>query len=53
MTFTRNVLGALVATALLAGTAHAQTKLTLGHGAATTNPRHEAAVLFANKVKEK
>ena len=41
---------ALVATA---GTAGAQTKLTLGHGAAPGNPRHEAAVAFANAVKQK
>jgi tripartite ATP-independent transporter DctP family solute receptor len=34
--------------------AHAQaTKLTLGHGAAPGNPRHEAAVLFADRVKAK
>jgi TRAP-type transport system periplasmic protein len=31
----------------------AQTKLTLGHGAAVGNPRHEAAVAFANAVKQK
>ena len=39
--------------ALLAGSAFAQTKLTLGHGAAPGNPRHEAAVHFANLVKQK
>lgn len=33
--------------------AQAQTKLTLGHGAAPGNPRHEAAVLFAERVKAK
>ncbi len=33
--------------------AQAPIKLTLGHGAAPGNPRHEAAVLFADKVKEK
>ena len=38
---------------LLAGTTFAQTKLTLGHGAAPGNPRHEAAVAFANAVKQK
>lgn len=46
----------LVAAATLAlplGSAFAQTKLTLGHGAAPGNPRHEAAVHFANVVKQK
>lgn len=45
----------LAATALVlaTGTAGAQTKLTLGHGAAPGNPRHEAAVAFANAVKQK
>jgi tripartite ATP-independent transporter DctP family solute receptor len=46
----------LVAVATLAlsvGSAFAQTKLTLGHGAAPGNPRHEAAVHFANAVKQK
>lgn len=28
-------------------------KLTLGHGAAPGNPRHEAALLFADRVKQK
>lgn len=41
------------ATFAIAGTASAQTKLTLGHGAAPGNPRHEAAVAFANAVKQK
>jgi len=31
----------------------AQTKLTLGHGAALDNPRHKAAVQFAETVKQK
>ena len=48
---------AIAVAALLsgAGLAHAQpaTKLTLGHGAAPGNPRHEAAVLFADRVKAK
>ncbi len=39
--------------ALSASPAFAQTKLTLGHGAAVGNPRHEAAVAFANAVKAK
>jgi tripartite ATP-independent transporter DctP family solute receptor len=44
---------AAAAIALAAGAASAQTKLTLGHGAAVGNPRHEAAVAFANAVKAK
>jgi tripartite ATP-independent transporter DctP family solute receptor len=49
-------LASLVACATLAlsiGPAFGQTKLTLGHGAAPGNPRHEAAVHFANVVKQK
>ena len=43
---------ALAASALLVGGAHAQAlKLTLGHGAAPGNPRHEASVKFAELVK--
>jgi TRAP-type transport system periplasmic protein len=50
-TFTRAAL-ALAAIAALPLAVHAQaTKLTLGHGAAPGNPRHEAAVLFADRVK--
>jgi tripartite ATP-independent transporter DctP family solute receptor len=44
---------AAAALTLAAGTPCAQTKLTLGHGAAPGNPRHEAAVAFANAVKQK
>lgn len=44
---------AAAALALSAGSGSAQTKLTLGHGAAPGNPRHEAAVAFANAVKQK
>ena len=44
---------AAAALTLAAGTPFAQTKLTLGHGAAPGNPRHEAAVAFANAVKQK
>lgn len=44
---------AAAALTLVAGTTFAQTKLTLGHGAAPGNPRHEAAVAFANAVKQK
>ncbi|MCX8003931.1 MAG: TRAP transporter substrate-binding protein [Burkholderiaceae bacterium] len=43
-----------VALALAAGSAAAQQiKLTLGHGAAVGNPRHEAAVKFAEVLKQK
>ena len=35
-----------------AGAASAQTKLTLGHGAALDNPRHLASVAFAKRVAE-
>lgn len=48
--------GAVAAAALaaLAPAAYAQTvKLTLGHGAAPGNPRHEAAVKFAEVLKAK
>jgi tripartite ATP-independent transporter DctP family solute receptor len=53
-TFTQSLL-ALAASALLAPLAvQAQTtKLTLGHGAAPGNPRHEAAVKFAEVLKAK
>jgi TRAP-type transport system periplasmic protein len=53
-TFTQSLL-ALAASALLFPQAvHAQTtKLTLGHGAAPGNPRHEAAVKFAEVLKAK
>lgn len=51
-TFTRTLL-AIAAAALLPLAAHAQTKLTLGHGAAPGNPRHEAAVKFADVLKAK
>lgn len=52
-TFTRTLL-ALAAAAMLPFAAQAQaTKLTLGHGAAPGNPRHEAALKFAEVVKSK
>jgi len=45
---------AAAAASLLPLAAHSQTvKLTLGHGAAVGNPRHEAAVKFAEVVKAK
>jgi len=50
-TFTRTLLS-LAAAALLPLAANAQAvKLTLGHGAAPGNPRHEAALKFAELVK--
>jgi len=52
----RRHLVALAGALLTAGhLAFAQTpvKLTLGHGAAPGNPRHEAALLFAERVKAK
>ncbi len=51
--FNRTLL-AVAVTALLPLAAHAQAvKLTLGHGAAIGNPRHEASVKFAEVVKAK
>jgi len=51
--FVRTLL-ATAAAALLPWAAQAQTvKLTLGHGAAVGNPRHEASVKFAEVVKAK
>jgi len=41
------------ATLVICASVSAQTKLTLGHGAAPGNPRHEAALLFAERVKAK
>jgi tripartite ATP-independent transporter DctP family solute receptor len=52
-TFIRTLIAAAAGVALAAG-AHAQAvKLTLGHGAAIGNPRHEASVKFAEVVKAK
>ena len=52
-TFSRAFLVVAVAAALPLA-AHAQTtKITLGHGAAPGNPRHEAAVKFAETIKAK
>jgi tripartite ATP-independent transporter DctP family solute receptor len=52
-TFQRALL-ALTAAVALPFAAQAQAvKLTLGHGAAPGNPRHEAALLFAERVKSK
>lgn len=53
-TFTRTLLAACALAAALPLAAHAQAvKLTLGHGAAPDNPRHVAAVKFAEVVKAK
>ena len=53
-TFTRSLLAACALAAAFPLAAQAQTtKLTLGHGAAVSNPRHEAAVKFADVVKAK
>ena len=50
----RSLCATLALGALLPLVAHAQaTKLTLGHGAAPGNPRHEAAVKFAELIKAK
>lgn len=46
-------LTALMGIAFFSSSVLAQQKLVLGHGAAPGNPRHEAAVFFADKVKEK
>ena len=46
-----HTLFALAAVAAAFGAQAQATKLTLGHGAAPGNPRHEAAVLFAERVK--
>lgn len=51
-TFVRTLF-ALAAVAATFGARAQATKLTLGHGAAPGNPRHEAAVLFAERVKAK
>lgn len=53
-TFTRSLIASVVLAATLPLVAQAQTvKLTLGHGAAPDNPRHEASVKFAEVVKAK
>jgi tripartite ATP-independent transporter DctP family solute receptor len=53
-TFTRSLLAVAALAAALPLAAQAQAvKLTLGHGAAPGNPRHEAAVKFAEVVKAK
>jgi TRAP-type transport system periplasmic protein len=54
LTLARRTLIALSVGLLAAAGAQAQaTKLTLGHGAAPGNPRHEAAVRFADVLKTK
>lgn len=51
----RNSLALFLGLIAFAGSSFAQQpiKLTLGHGAAPGNPRHEAAMLFADRVKQK
>jgi tripartite ATP-independent transporter DctP family solute receptor len=51
----RNLAIAVAVLFATGGAAFAQspTKMTLGHGAAPGNPRHEAAVLFADRIKAK
>ena len=51
----RNGWMVLAGLVVCAGSVYAQqpTKITLGHGAAPGNPRHDAAMLFAERVKEK
>ncbi|MBK6715813.1 MAG: TRAP transporter substrate-binding protein [Burkholderiales bacterium] len=50
-TFVRTLLAAAAGAFCLAGAQAQAVKLTLGHGAAVGNPRHEAAVKFAEVVK--
>ena len=53
-TFTRSLIAAIALAATLPLAAQAQNvKLTLGHGAAVGNPRHEASVKFAEVLKAK
>ena len=51
----RTCLAALIGLFAFAGSSLAQqpVKITLGHGAAPGNPRHEAATLFAERIKQK
>ena len=49
--FVRTLLAAAVVTLLPAAVQAQAIKLTLGHGAAVGNPRHEAAVKFAEVLK--
>ena len=52
-TFVRTLLALAVYAATTFAVQAQTTKLTLGHGAAPGNPRHEAAVLFAERIKAK
>ncbi len=52
-TFIRTLLAAAAGFACAAGAQAQALKLTLGHGAAVGNPRHEASVKFAEVVKAK
>lgn len=51
--FVRTLLAAAVVTVLPAAVQAQAVKLTLGHGAAVGNPRHEASVKFAEVLKAK
>lgn len=52
-TLCRSLMAAMVLTASTFASAQSAIKLTLGHGAAPGNPRHEAALKFAETVKAK
>lgn len=52
-TFVRTLLAAAAGAFCAAGAQAQAVKLTLGHGAAVGNPRHEASVKFAEVVKAK
>jgi tripartite ATP-independent transporter DctP family solute receptor len=52
-TFSLALLAAAASTCFSVGSFAQTVKLTLGHGAAVGNPRHEAAVKFADAVKAK
>lgn len=51
--FRRTLLATALYVAASLASAQSTTKLTLGHGAAPGNPRHEAAVKFADTIKAK
>ena len=52
-TFVRSMMALAISAACAAGAQAQAVKLTLGHGAAPGNPRHEAAVKFAEVVRAK
>ena len=51
--FVRTLLAVAAGLATIGGAQAQAVKLTLGHGAAVGNPRHEASVKFAEVVKAK